>query len=102
MLPIKHDEGCTYAVHLASGFVLSPCTCKPIQEFHVWSEGWLATGGYGHAQYLGKFEAATFVEAVCKAVTANNWDRNYFNLEQLTYWGCRFFDNEADARKGYG
>jgi hypothetical protein len=24
------------------------------------------------------------------------------NQENMTYWGCRLFDNEADARKSFG
>lgn len=73
-----------------------------MQDFQVWNEGYAATGESGKAQYLGTYPAETFKEAVAKAIVAKNWDKSYFNEDRLTYWGCRFFDNEASARASFG
>jgi hypothetical protein len=37
-----------------------------------------------------------------RASVKRPWDDGNFNPEALTYWGCKLFDNEADARKGFG
>lgn len=45
----------------------------------------------------------TFREAVETLVAeTKDHDKSYFNLEHLTYWGCRLFDNEIEARKSFG
>lgn len=49
------------------------------------------------AKMLAEVEAETFREACDKVCS----DPNY-NAEHLTVWGCRLFDNEADARKSFG
>lgn len=73
-----------------------------LREFDVWSEGYRATGEAAPAQYLGRFKGATFRDAVETALTDLSWDRKYYDAERLTFWGCRFFDNEIDARKVFG
>ena len=68
------------------------------QTFAIWSEGYAATGESGRARYHGACQAANFAEA-CRLHFQGNL---YFNREQLTYWGWRLYDNEADARKSFG
>lgn len=73
--------------------------------FEVWSEGYAVTGGSGQAQLIGEVEAETFAEACQKATDrakAEGKDYGTFDPERLTLWGCRLFDNEADARRAYG
>lgn len=54
--------------------------------------------------FWGEFYAETFRKAVLIAVSRVSPEdyRRYFNAEKLTYWACRFFDNETDARKSFG
>lgn len=79
-------------------------------KFEVWTEGWSATGGHSPAQFLGVYEGATFADA-CRAWAMEQKPSEGYTdpMRQLwrdgdppTWWGCRFFDNEADARKAFG
>lgn len=70
-------------------------------KWQIWSEGYSVTGNEGGAQLLGEVEAQTFPGAC--AIWANSCsDPSLFNPGRLTYWGCRLFDNEADARERFG
>ncbi len=73
--------------------------------FEVWTEGFRCTGEFGTAQFYGKFEGETFRDAVYNYIkTLNAESQTSFkdNEYGLRYWGCRFFDNEKDARENYG
>lgn len=69
-------------------------------NFQIWIEGWRTTGNDGQAQLYAEKEADSFSQA-CERVFENDTSGN-FNQESLTYWGCRLFDNEQDARKRFG
>ena len=71
-------------------------------KFTLWMEGYGATGDSGTAQCLGTYEGDTFADAVQAWVDEEPDRAQYFKREGLTYWCCRFFDNEADARKSFG
>lgn len=76
--------------------------------WHVWCEGYAATGERGTASFVGKKWATTFDRAcfllhkerggnrMCGEFTPSHDGR------PPMYWGCRLFDNEADARRSYG
>jgi len=71
----------------------------------LWSEGYRATGGESGAQSHGSFDACTLREAVIAyRESVDDKAKRYINIDngRLDYWGCRFFDNEADARKAFG
>jgi hypothetical protein len=73
------------------------------KTFEVWNEGYAATGEHGTAQYLGRFEAENFQKACMRAMKELDWDINtYYDVVKNSFWGCRFFDNEVDARKSFG
>lgn len=74
---------------------------KLLREYDVWSEGYSATGQRSTAQFHGRFKGTSFTEA-CQAWAATSIQPEYFNLKSLTYWGCKLFDNEEDARKAFG
>lgn len=69
-----------------------------MKEFEVWMEGYCATGDKEPAALLGSVFAKDFKRA-CDVICGEN--RNY-NSWRLTVWGCKLFDNEDDARKGFG
>lgn len=75
-----------------------------MKKFEIWTEGYAATGEHQPASKMGEAEGETFRDAVLKFM--ENYSprkrRDDFNAERLTYWGCRLFDNEADARKSNG
>ena len=75
-----------------------------MKTFQIWTEGYRATCEHGTARYVGAAEGETFAEAVQSwyALHGTAEDKTYFDPERLTYWGCRFFDNEIDAQRSFG
>jgi hypothetical protein len=67
-------------------------------KYQIWSEGYQATGESSGAYKHGELEANNFKEACDNFFN----DDKYYNSDKLTYWGCRLFDNEVDARKSFG
>jgi hypothetical protein len=73
-----------------------------VKKYEVWMEGYSATGDRGYASLLGVFEAPTFKEACDIAIATTMSEQQYYDRERGTYWACRLFDNEADARRAFG
>lgn len=71
-----------------------------MKTFEIWSEGYVATGERAGARLHGTATGEDFRSA-CIAYFKTNPSTS-FNAGTLTYWGCRLFDNEVDARKAYG
>lgn len=77
---------------------------KIATNWAIWSEGAAFNEGIYPASFHGMQRAESFNEA-CKAFFENHRDkqtRDYFNAERMTWWGCRLFDNETEARKFVG
>lgn len=71
--------------------------------FEVWMEGFSATGDYASAQCQGSFKGHTFQEACIAWVNTLELSQQlYYNSERNSYWGCKLFDNEIDARRSFG
>lgn len=66
----------------------------------VWMEGYSCTGNHCDAQLVGTVEAEDFADA-CNKLALQNPERSW-NDDNTAIWGCRLFDNETDARKGFG
>ncbi len=74
------------------------------KEFEVWTEGYAATGESSSAMLHGVFPGETFREAVI-AFRDSLTDPHSIacvNVGGMSFWGCRFFDNEKDARASFG
>lgn len=69
-------------------------------KYALWVEGYAATGQSSRAEYLGTFEGVDFKDAV-RAMKFTIGD-NTVDIENCTWWGCRIFDNEEDARRSFG
>lgn len=81
----------------------------------VWSEGYAATGESATASFMGEVEADSFDEA-CIKVCGDRLDKNddgtyrrisYYGekagqIGPYCIWACALYDNEADARGGFG
>lgn len=74
-----------------------------VVEWEVWLEGYCVTGSSAKATFCGKFKGVTFEEAVLAWVATKGEDgKKFYNPESGVYWGCNFYDNEAEARKTFG
>lgn len=85
--------------------MIAICQLMPIWD--VWAEGYAATGEHGTATFLGQKQAATFEEA-CRLLHQELGEKKVGSYTPPTegrppmFWGCRLFDNEAQARESYG
>lgn len=72
-----------------------------MKKFNLWMEGYRATCEECDATYLGEYEAESFEDA-CNAYAQDKGVTLDTYAGRISNWGCRIFDNEADARKSYG
>ena len=74
------------------------------EGFEVWTEGYSATGNSSKATFHGRFKGETFRDAVIafKESVTDEYSRKCIDVDEMTLWGCRFFDNQADASKSFG
>ncbi len=74
--------------------------------FEVWSEGHSITGDRARASFLGSAPGKDFREAVAAVLSLpeNRGLRSSYDpsSEPPRIWGCRLFDNEAQARASFG
>lgn len=70
----------------------------------LWLEGYTATCEDVSAHYYGKFKGATLKEVVMnfKYSLTDLHSISCIDIEELTFWGCKFYDNEKDARRRNG
>lgn len=75
-----------------------------MKSFEIWSEGFADSRQICNAAYLGCAEGETFREACINFMETDKKHKQlrYFNKDTMTFWGCRLFDNEVDARKSFG
>jgi hypothetical protein len=72
-----------------------------MKQYEIWSEGYAATGQRSGAVHMGTANGNTFRDA-CDNLFNNLQDRGYYNSDRGSYWACKLFDNEADARNSFG
>ena len=58
-----------------------------MKTYHIWSEGWAATGQSGGPTYHGSVEANSFKEACVIKFNGNK----LFNPDHMTHWACRLY-----------
>jgi len=74
-----------------------------MNEYQVWMEGFNIQGNSPvEAEFLGVHKAKDFPSACAKALDVGKRDPKLYSAKNNTYWGCNFYDNEADARKSFG
>ena len=73
----------------------------------IWGEGFAVTGNSAPACKIEEYEAENFDDAMQQHIKQNpkiqidiRKDKDGLNI--YTNWGCRYYDNEADARKTFG
>lgn len=79
-----------------------------MKKFEVWMTGYSCTGDHGTARLLGKINAENFNEAVEKCISQKDMKSDYrkdydeYGDLRHSYWGCRIYDNEQQAREKFG
>jgi len=78
-------------------------------RYDIWMEGCMTMDGGSYASFVETIEADSFQEACdrCKLNRVIDDDscyngHNLYDSERRSYWGCRLFDNEAQARESFG
>jgi hypothetical protein len=89
------------------------------KEFEVWIEGSSSSDGTSQASRLlrkdeidSRWKGITFQQAVVRALNELKWQMlyegsqgcgdSYYDRKTNSYWACKFYDNEIDARKSFG
>lgn len=91
-------------------YMVDPNITSSPRLIQLWVEGFHIQGGESTARFLGEYEADNLRDAVIqymektrqKSIAEVGPANSTIDLDRLTDWGCRFFDNEADARKSFG
>ena len=80
-----------------------------MKSYDIWIEGYAITGGSGEATHHGSFRAENFDQAIDMWLDTMSDEEIYQYYQWYpgrehphTWWGCRIFDNETDARKAFG
>ena len=73
-----------------------------MNTYEIWSEGFVVMEGHCKAHLHGYAKGNTFKEACINYAKTDKEFEFYFDSERMTYWGCKLFDNEADARVNFG
>ena len=74
-----------------------------IKKWDIWMEGFVVTGQNDTAAFKGSFKGETFQDACLAWVnTLDEGLKTYYSKESNTFWSCRMFANEIDARKSFG
>ena len=68
----------------------------------IWCEGYVAIGQNSGAIMLGYSKGKNLKDACINYAKKDSEFAKYFDVDSMTYWGCRIFDNEIDARKSFG
>ncbi len=65
-------------------------------KYEIWIEGYAAQEERAKAYLVEEVEADSFQEACDKCKLANYKE---YNSKNLSVWGCRLYQTEAEARK---
>ena len=72
------------------------------KDISIWSEGFAATGDSGGATFHETVRAESLKEACSVLAETSPGFAKYYNEKRMTFWGCRLYDNEIDARRSFG
>lgn len=73
-----------------------------LKSYSIWSEGFQTTGEHGRAVLHSIVLASSFQKACDHLAKKHREFAKYYDPNKLTYWGCRLYDNEEDAKKNFG
>lgn len=72
-----------------------------MKTIEIWAEGFNVSGNKQDARLLTKVEVSpnTNFKQACQIALA---EEGPYNSNKNSFWGCKLFDNEQDARKSFG
>ncbi len=71
--------------------------------FEIWEEGYSSTGMRALARKVGEVEGPTFKEAARKLGDEKYGDNDlYWDPDEISLWGCRWYPTELEARRSFG
>ena len=70
--------------------------------YEIWMESDYDYGRRCPVRCLGSAEGHSFKDACKRFARKCAGFGQYFDEQNMTYWGCRLFDNEFDAKKSRG
>lgn len=70
-------------------------------KIDIWSEGYIATGDHGLARFWKTIDAQSLQEATDLLARDDEKFRKHYDRNRMTWWGCRLFDNEEQARETF-
>lgn len=73
-----------------------------LKQYNIWSEGFRTNGEASGAFFIGTSLGSNFKEACDNFAIKDANFKKYYSSNDLTYWGCKLFDNETDARVNFG
>ena len=73
-----------------------------LKQYNIWSEGFRTNGEASGAFFIGTNLGSNFKEACDNLAIRDTNFKRYYDDNKLTYWGCKLFDNESDARVNFG
>lgn len=75
---------------------------SPMRQFEIWAEGHASTGSSSGARLFGTETGVDLKDAAQKLAQKDPEFASHFDPRSMTYWGCKLFDNEGDARRAFG
>ncbi|PGK51961.1 hypothetical protein CN918_29665 [Priestia megaterium] len=73
-----------------------------MREFEIWCEGFHTSDGKSGAFFQGYSHGVDLKDACMNLAKIDYPFATNFDEDRMTWWGCRIFDNECDARKSFG
>jgi hypothetical protein len=78
-----------------------------MKVYEVYIEGYCDNGDKKSSEYLGQHTGRTFTDAARRACVSRYGEastKTYFSIRNNipTFWGCRLYDNHADAARSFG
>lgn len=73
-----------------------------MKTWEIWVEGYSVNGNQSVAYFFGTKDAESFKNACDAFFSSEPKHATYYRPEDLHYWGCKLYDNEADARRSFG
>ena len=78
-----------------------------MKTYEVYIEGYCTNGDRAPSRYLGQHTGRTFAEAARRACVARYGEESTkinfdFRGGIPAFWGCRLYDNHADAARSFG